>query len=155
MAIYTSRYSNPELRNGEYVTVRISLGKPKWELGYMLHCEISVLMPFGLLGEDMSESEFRQKYYSRLEKTGVARIAEGFRIIQSKYPNRDIVLLCYEDIRKEENWCHRSVFADWWHDKTGELIDELPDYGSQPKKAVLSELKIQNTIPQTEQLSLF
>ena len=28
--IYTSRYSNPELKSGKYTTVRISLGTPKW-----------------------------------------------------------------------------------------------------------------------------
>ena len=47
MAIHTSRFSNPELRSGKYTTVRISLGTPKWPLGYHLDAELADLMPFG------------------------------------------------------------------------------------------------------------
>ena len=32
--VYTSRYSNPELKTGKYTAVRISLGTPKWPIGY-------------------------------------------------------------------------------------------------------------------------
>jgi hypothetical protein len=155
MAIYTSRYSNPKLRSGDYVTVRISLGKPKWELGYMLHCEISALMPFGLLNSDISYEEFKRKYFLRLDKTGVSRLADGFSIIQQKYPGRDIVLLCYEDVRKPDDWCHRTLFAEWWKLNTGEIVEELTDTSKSPVKADLSESKAQNTISQEEQLTLF
>lgn len=47
--VYTSRYSNPELRTGKYTAVRISLGIPRWNIGYSLDAEMPDLMPFGLL----------------------------------------------------------------------------------------------------------
>ena len=37
------------------------------------------------------------------------------------------MLLCYEDVRIPEDWCHRTVFAEWWAENTGEEIRELPD----------------------------
>lgn len=40
---------------------------------------------------------------------------------------KDVVLCCYEDVRKPNEWCHRLVFAEWWYEKTGEKIEELPD----------------------------
>lgn len=40
---------------------------------------------------------------------------------------KDLVLLCYEDVRIPEDWCHRTVFAEWWVENTGEIIEELPD----------------------------
>ena len=49
--VYTSRYSNPELKTGKYTAVRISLGTPKWPIGYNLDAEMKDLMPFGLLGK--------------------------------------------------------------------------------------------------------
>ena len=43
-------------------------------------------------------------------------------------PGKDTVLLCYEDVRKgESDWCHRTMFAKWWFERTGEVIAELPD----------------------------
>lgn len=40
---------------------------------------------------------------------------------------KDLVLLCYEDVRIPEDWCHRTVFAQWYCEMTGEIIEELPD----------------------------
>ncbi|NBJ88141.1 YopX family protein [Acutalibacter sp. 1XD8-36] len=73
---------------------------------------------------------------------------------------KDVVLLCYEDIRKgPDDWCHRRTFADWWLKNTGEALPELfdptPD-PSKPRQAVSK--RIQETPPTTfhmEQLTLF
>ena len=123
MAIFTSRFSNPELKKGIYKTVRISIGKPRWEVGYRLDAEISDLMPFGLKGEALEV--FKRAYVSKLEKIGFEKIKAHLEQLQED--GKDVVLLCYEDIRKPEAWCHRTMFADWWHKMTGETIEELPD----------------------------
>lgn len=123
--IWTSRYSNPELKSGAYTAVRISVGTPRWRLGYNLAGEITELMPWGL--REISDMEiFRAKYTARLEEVGVDRIATALRRFESF--GKPVVLLCYEDIRKGgDNWCHRTMFAEWWFKQTGEEISELVD----------------------------
>ena len=128
MELYVSRYGNPELRSGNYTAVRISLGTPKWSLGYQLDGECTELMPFGLLGKYEDYESFLPAYFQRLDRFGPKRIAQQL----DKYAvhKKDVVLLCYEDIRKPGDWCHRTAFARWMLERTGMVIEELPDQGS-------------------------
>jgi len=145
MAIYTSRFSNPELKKDIYTTVRISIGMPRWKLGYRLDWEISQLMPFGMRGGqyEADKEHFKKAYFARLDKIGVATIREQLARIPTR--GTHIVLLCYEDILKNEgNWCHRTMFAEWWLERTGEKIEELPD----PTIKIVSR-------PGYEQMTLF
>lgn len=158
MTIFTSRYSNPELRKGIYTTVRISLGTPKWEVGYKLSGEMKDLMPFGLLNKYELYDDFKREYFQRLDRVGARRIQSQLDSFSRR--GQDIVLLCYEDIRKgPENWCHRTAFAEWWKLRTGEPIGELFDPTPNPNKAATSPVKVvseqQPIIPPAEQLSLF
>ena len=155
--VYTSRYSNPELKTGKYTAVRISLGTPKWPIGYNLDAEMKDLMPFGLLGKFERYEDFERAYFERLDQKGVQRIFSQLQRFERL--GKDVVLLCYEDIRKPDDWCHRRTFADWWLKNTGEAIPELfdptPD-PSKPRQAVSK--RIQETPPTTfhmEQLTLF
>ena len=156
--VYTSRYSNPELKTGKYTAVRISLGTPKWPIGYNLDAEMKDLMPFGLLGKFERYEDFERAYFERLDQKGVQRILSQRQRFERL--GKDVVLLCYEDIRKgPDDWCHRRTFADWWLKNTGEAIPELfdptPD-PSKPRQAVSK--RIQETPPTTfhmEQLTLF
>ena len=156
--VNTSRYSNPELKTGKYTAVRISLGTPKWPIGYNLDAEMKDLMPFGLLGKFERYEDFERAYFERLDQKGVQRILSQLQRFERL--GKDVVLLCYEDIRKgPDDWCHRRTFADWWLKNTGEAIPELfdptPD-PSKPRQAVSK--RIQETPPTTfhmEQLTLF
>ena len=121
--IYVSRYGNSELLNGKYTCIAISVGKPKWKTGYNLDGEIKDLAPYGLL--KITDNEiFIKKYKEKLDSCGVERIKSNMRLFQGDKP---IVLLCHEDIRNGDSWCHRTVFAEWWKEKTGEDIPELLD----------------------------
>jgi hypothetical protein len=41
-----------------------------------------------------------------------------------------VLLLCYEDVLAGD-WCHRKVFAEWWQEQTGQVVEELrPAQGS-------------------------
>ena len=155
--VYTSRYSNPELKTGKYTAVRISLGTPKWPIGYNLDAEMPDLMPFGLLNKFEQYEDFERAYFARLDQKGLQRILSQLQRFERL--GKDVVLLCYEDIRKPDDWCHRRTFADWWLKNTGEAIPELfdptPD-PSKPRQAVSK--RIQETPPTTfhmEQLTLF
>lgn len=123
--VYVSRYANRELRTGEYTAVRISLGMPRWPLGYELAGEIKDLMPVGMKNI-MDIEKFRPLYYRRLDGFGFARIEAQIQKFLAY--GKPVALLCYEDIRKgPHNWCHRTIFADWWLKETDERIVELRD----------------------------
>jgi hypothetical protein len=161
MSIYVSRYANPTLKSGDYVCVRISIGSPRWDLGYKLAGEIKELMPYGAYGLEVKE-EAEKVYRKRLEGYGVYKIRRILEELQARF-NKDIVLLCYEDIRKEDNWCHRTMFSQWWYENTKELIAELPDPtpppAPKPVKAAnnhpTASVKTEPPKPTNEQLSMF
>lgn len=153
MKIYVSRYSNPELKKGIYTAVRISIGTPRWQLGYKLAGAIKDLMPFGLFKDPRYNDyeTFKPAYFARLDKVGLQNIAKQIKDLSED--GKDVVLLCYEDIRKgPDNWCHRTVFAEWWKARTGEEIEELYDPTGE-KKAQAKKEKVQPDI--TLQMSMF
>ena len=75
--------------------------------------------------------EFTAAYCQKLDRIGVAAISKRFQEISEAHGGRDLVLLCWEDIRKPGEWCHRQVFAEWWLRETGEAIVEL-ETGAEP-----------------------
>lgn len=153
--IFTSRFTNSELKENRYTTIRISLGTPKWNLGYQLDGAIEDLMPFGLLKTYSHDKElFKQAYFKRLDAKGVKRIANQLMAYASL--GRDIVLLCYEDITKDvDNWCHRTMFAEWWEARTGEKIEELHDPVIALRKEKAQNKPTQDKILEDNQISMF
>lgn len=124
--IFTSRFFNPELtaHHDLYSVVRISVGFPRF-LPYKLAGSIKELAPKGLLG--MSDKFlFRQLYFDKLDFLGVDHIS--YLLQNFEKLGKHVVLCCFEDIRKGgDNWCHRTMFADWWFQNTNQFIDELDD----------------------------
>ena len=116
-------------------------------------------MPFGLLNKYELYEDFKREYFMRLDRIGVSRIRSQLQQFESL--GKDVVLLCYEDIRKgPENWCHRTAFAEWWLLKTGEAIKELydptPDPTAQkPKVATSSNIVKSEEVSPFIQMSLF
>ena len=109
MKILTSRFSCKIPKN--YIAVGIAVGVPKWPLPY--ECEhYRKLAPFGLFNKCVGE-EFRQKYFKRLDGIGVDEIRNKLGEISKMHDNNDVVLLCWEDVRKGQA-CHRRYFAEWW-----------------------------------------
>ena len=123
--IYTSRYSNPELSSGKYTVVGITRGAPKFPLRYELAGNIIEIAPPGYLFNEYDRRNFTPPYFQHMDRVGVDKITQ----ILAGYEKlgKDVVLCCYEDVRKPDEWCHRLVFADWWLSRTGELIPELFD----------------------------
>lgn len=135
MAIWTSRYSNKELveNKNKYYCVGISLGTPKFPLGYNIEQQCYSLAPKGYMLR-MELEKFTEEYYRKLEGIGSDRIIDMVIRFEKRAADegKELVLLCYEDVRIPEDWCHRTVFAQWYCEKTGEIIRELPD--SNPPK---------------------
>ena len=68
MAIWTSRYSNKELveNKDKYYCVGISLGTPKFPLGYTVEQQCYSLAPKGYMLR-MELEKFTEEYYRKLE----------------------------------------------------------------------------------------
>ncbi len=128
MAIWTSRYSNKELISDKYYPVGISIGQPKFRLGYELREQCYSLAPKGYM-LNMSPDRFKPAYYEKLEGIGAEKIVGIVNRLDERAQSegKELVLLCFEDVRVPGEWCHRTVFAEWWAENTGELIEELPD----------------------------
>lgn len=84
---------------------------------------------------------------------------------EARAEGKELVLLCYEDVRVPGDWCHRTVFAEWWAEQTGELIEELydpsepkvkkPAVKKESKEPVKKAVEARKEEPGYEQLSLF
>mgnify|MGYP007069340700 FL=1 len=153
MAIMTSRYGNKELRNDGYYPVGISLGKPKYQTGYEIREQCYALAPKGHMLK-MAYEPYREAYFEKLEEIGADKI---IGIVQrmderAQEEGKTLVLLCFEDIRKPDQWCHRTLFAEWWQKMTGEVINELEEADVKPQKVETASAPQQSII---NQMSLF
>lgn len=150
MAIWISRYSNKEVPNGNYYPVGISIGTPKFPLGYQIREQCYSLAPKGYMLR-MELEEFKKAYYGKLDGIGADRIISMVERLNrsAQAEGKELVLLCFEDVRVPGDWCHRTVFAEWWAEHTGEIISELPD-PSEPKIKKPTKSKEENKKPAKE-----
>lgn len=154
MAIFTSRYGNKELRKDGYYPVGISIGKPRFKTGYEIREQCYALAPKGYMLK-MDYEPYRQEYFKKLEDIGADKI---IGIVQrmderAQEEGKTLVILCYEDLRKPGQWCHRTLFAEWWKNKTGEVIEELED--AEPIKVAKMNPQHKTNEEQAVQMSLF
>ena len=124
--IWTSRFSNKELNSGAYYCVGITLGKPKFKLGYEENEHCYMLAPRkNMWGK--SPEEFEKLYTDMLDKYGERKVMNCIMSIVGHAEGKDVVLLCYEDVRDPDQNCHRTVLADWLNAHGFGDIEELPD----------------------------
>lgn len=154
MAIWTSRYSNQILQNGKYYAVGISLGKPKFHVDYQIMNQLYELAPGGYTLR-WDYERFKRAYFEKLNNLGRRKV-ENRLLVESSIAHdtgKELVLLCFEDIRKPEEWCHRTLLAEWCRDNLGITINELED--PNPPKLKKSQIVQQPVDDGYEQLSLF
>ena len=105
-----------------------------------------------------SREEFKKLYISKLESIGEQKIKSLLREIGNRANGRDVVLLCYEDVRDPSQHCHRTTLAEWISEKYGLKVEELHDPSPVKMKKVEKEIKEKevNTIEQEyKQIGLF
>lgn len=124
MKLATSRYQSADLiLDSRLAPVRITLGHPRFRLGYELAGNCRLLAPtreiFGL-----EQEGFTRRYLKLLERRGVDQIRVALDEIAGSTPAPGLVLLCFENVLAGE-FCHRRLFADWWVRNTGEPVPEL------------------------------
>lgn len=117
----TSRYQEGDLiRESGLMPIGISVGRPKFPLGYTpLYME--ELAPFGLLQIE-DPVEFDRGYIERLERVGTDALQNCFAAICAEHETPGLVLLCFEPVGQP---CHRHLFSRWWEHQSGETVPEL------------------------------
>jgi hypothetical protein len=120
--LYTSRYHSKEIAKSDAVAVSISRGMPRWSLPYALGHKVACLAP-----ESRTHNRrlFEESYVAQLERHGLEKIEMQLRLISEKFDGRPLVLLCWEDLSKPGEWCHRRMFAKWYEQRTGNVVAEL------------------------------
>jgi hypothetical protein len=117
----TSRYQAGDLiLASRLVPVGISIGEPKFPLGYPL-LFFRRLAPWGLR-EIGDEAEFTLSYRDQLDAIGLPAIRRDLHRLSTDHDGRGLVLLCFEP---PGVFCHRRVFAAWFEEQTGEHVPEL------------------------------
>jgi hypothetical protein len=59
------------------------------------------------------------------KRDGVEKIRAALEDVARGVGAAGVVLLCFEDLEDEGQWCHRTIFAAWWREQTGEDVVEL------------------------------
>lgn len=131
MNIYTSRYGNKALASHPGAKMGITVGRPRWGLNYEMTW-------FPKLGPDRSylnasKDVYEPRYIAKLEAVGIDWIMDELNRRSEINGGADVILLCFEDLRKEGEWCHRRMLAEWIEDKTGIVVEELPEVDPTPK----------------------
>jgi len=91
---------------------------------------LSQIMPEWEWIRYLSEDEVLPLYAARLEAVSFEWIRERFEIWLDEVEKNGVrmpgvVLLCHEDLSKPGAWCHRRMFAEWWTQHTGDMVEEL------------------------------
>ncbi|MFF7586721.1 DUF488 family protein [Kitasatospora purpeofusca] len=130
ITLFTSRFQ--QFRPEQGVPVRITRGAPRFRLPYQLLHTVAELAP-GAAYFNRPQPEFTAAYRADLAALGAHRIAERLGAIAEQEREQRLVLLCFEDLAKPNEWCHRRIFAEWWLEATGDQVRELgPMAGPSP-----------------------
>jgi hypothetical protein len=120
--LFTCSYS--EFRPAMGLGVRASLGTPRW-----IHRD----EPWPYVSEitprrsylNAPYDEYEAAYLHQLAHNGVDRIGRRFRELSVQHQAQRLVVLCFEKLSKPGAECHRSLFAAWWEQQTGQPVAEL------------------------------
>jgi len=122
MKIYTSRYHNKIIASGKYVPIGISQGHARF-LKYT-PTYLKALAPSWAMVKMTDKEAYQRAYFKLLDSIGIERVRQMLAEVSDGKP---VVLLCFEDLRKPDLWCHRTMFAEWYEMQTGQKIVELPE----------------------------
>ncbi|MCL2005878.1 MAG: hypothetical protein FWG73_06900 [Planctomycetaceae bacterium] len=122
MVILTGRYYNKAIISGDYTFVGISRGNARF-LKYR-PVYLKALAPPANVVKIEDKDEYSKLYRQQLDDLGIESVQA---LLSDLYCGKPIVLLCYEDLRNPANWCHRTMFAEWYKEQTGCEILEIEE----------------------------
>jgi len=133
--------SYTEYRTEMGIPVRFTVGAPRWRLPYTLAGVARLCTPTRAmlsLPKDAYALAYR-RHLAAAEGSGrgldaiaaeLVRLAVDAHLEDRPEGEQRLVLLCFERLNETakgggENWCHRSMFAAWWTEQTGQEVPEL------------------------------
>jgi hypothetical protein len=119
--IVTTRYASWRVADG--VPVRATVGEPKFWRGPSL-VFVRELAPWGLLDPQIPTDECRRRYVARLDAQA-ERVVVALAEVAGSHAGRRLCVLCFEDVHAGEV-CHRRWFGEWFEDRYGIVVPELP-----------------------------
>ena len=126
MHVYTSRFQEKKLlMDGRLSPVRVTIGPPRFALGYDLDGVMPGLAPTNATFRLKGKPEFRDAYVAQLDELGPLWVLKALADRRAASGGRDIVLLCFEDVLLRQDVCHRRILADWLAANTGLIVSEL------------------------------
>jgi uncharacterized protein (DUF488 family) len=126
--VWTGAYWHPQVKksvqDGEAVAVGITLYGLKRSYGYALTDSIKELAPDRKLFLVDDYDAFYEPFMSRLENTWP--VAESRLLgVMSDNPGKDVILLCFDRLDRDGDWCHRQLVAEFiskkWAVEVGEI----------------------------------
>ncbi|GGZ73158.1 hypothetical protein ACFOOM_01015 [Streptomyces echinoruber] len=110
--------------------IRTTAGHPRFPLGYELVGHAKLITPTReLLAQNLPQDAYEFSYRRILNGYGIDRIYAELAGLAARAGGARLVLLCFDKLSKPGAWCHRTHFARWWLEQTGE---EIPELGDQP-----------------------
>jgi uncharacterized protein YeaO (DUF488 family) len=131
MELYTSYWQNYDLDGLDMVPVGISRGVPRGKQAKQLpyrYKRLPALFPSSDLlkrwiAREISLDEYTAVYRGYLDSLGLEEVTGQLKKKSAENGGKPLVLLCFCVPRE---FCHRRVWADWYLEKTGQEVPELP-----------------------------
>jgi hypothetical protein len=125
LQIYTGTYQKFEHRQG--VPIRTTVGAPRFALGYPIAGHWKTVTPDrAMLSADLTEAAFRDAYQAKLDRVGFDAIMAEAEAFTAAHGDNRLVCLCFDDLTKPGNWCHRSMLGAWLTDRGVPVIELCP-----------------------------
>ena len=119
--LVTGRYQS--WKPGDGVPIRSTVGYPRfWRHGPLW--QVTEITPYGVFGKGFDAGTARSLYRKRLERHA-ATIPASLGDITRRHRGRPLVVLCFEDVYAGQV-CHRRWFAEWFEERYGIAVAELP-----------------------------
>ena len=121
--LHTGRYAAvpPDLLARGVTPLGHTAGHPRFALRYDLAANLRLLAPSRDMFK-MPRDQFETRYRARLAGHGLDVIAHALARWDT---GAGVVLLCYENLSDPGKWCHRTMFARWWAEQTGDVPEEI------------------------------
>lgn len=110
----------------------ISRGYPRQlGVGYKIYKKLAPGEWFKQPEYQANEAKFRERYFREI--LGSLNPQAEYEHLHTLAGNAEPVLLCWEkDPSKHDEWCHRRMVAEWFHDALGVTVPEYVP-GKKPK----------------------
>lgn len=109
----TARYTNKNIDPNKHICIRISQRPPRFKLPYKISGVWRNVVPTQEVRNIKEESAYKKAYFGQLDRSFSFLGRQALFTEAYNWVGENIVLLCYEDIRKPGVFCHRRLLAEW------------------------------------------